>query len=88
MPDIFFSILLGGRLKYFDGRPAVALIYGRGKHIVNLFTWPSPTPTTGATKTRNGYHLENWSSNGMTYWAVSDVNETEFYRFVSLYRRN
>jgi anti-sigma factor RsiW len=80
--------LLGGRLEYFDGRPAAALIYGRGKHIINLFTWPSPAPTGETTQTRNGYHLKSWSSNGMTYWAVSDVNETDFRQFVSLYQRN
>jgi anti-sigma factor RsiW len=79
--------LLGGRLEYFDGRPAAALIYGRRNHIINLFTWPSATPTAEAAQTINGYHLESWSSGGMTFWAVSDLNETELRQFVSLYRR-
>ena len=80
--------LLGGRLEYFDGHPAAALIYGRRKHIINLFTWPSASPTGEATQTRNGYHLQSWSSNGMTFWAVSDVNEAELRQFVSLYQQN
>jgi anti-sigma factor RsiW len=80
--------LLGGRLEYFDGRPAAALIYGRRKHIINLFTWPAATPSTGTTETRNGYHLESWSSNGMMFWAVSDLNETELRKFVSRYQQN
>jgi anti-sigma factor RsiW len=80
--------LLGGRLEYFDGRPAAALIYGRNKHIINLFTWPSTKPAAAVTQTRNGFHLESWSSDGMTFWAVSDLNETEFRQFVSLYRQN
>jgi anti-sigma factor RsiW len=79
--------LLGGRLEYFEGHPAAALIYGRRQHTINLFTWPSP-PTSEASETRNGYHLETWSSNGMTFWAVSDLNETELRQFVSLYRQN
>ncbi len=80
--------LLGGRLEYFDGRPAAALIYGRRKHIINLFTWPSPAPTPAAADTRNGYHLETWFANGMTFWAVSDLNQSELRQFVSLYRQN
>ncbi len=80
--------LLGGRLEYFDDRPAAALIYGRRKHTINLFTWPSATSTAESTQTRNGYHLQSWSSNGMAFWAVSDLNETELRQFVLLYRQN
>ena len=79
--------LLGGRLEYFDGHAAAALIYGRHNHTINLFTWPSPTPTGAGAQTLNGYHLQHWSANGMTFWAVSDLNETELSQFASLYRR-
>jgi len=80
--------LLGGRLEYFEGHPAAALIYGRRNHTINLFTWPSATPAGTATQTLNGYHLQHWSANGMAFWAVSDLNEAELGQFVSLYRRN
>jgi anti-sigma factor RsiW len=80
--------MLGGRLEYFDGHPAAALIYGRRNHVINLFTWPSDASAPEAVQTRNGYHLETWSSSGMTFWAVSDLNETEFHQFVTLYRQN
>jgi len=83
--DVSGFPLLGGRLEYFDGRPAAALVYGR-QHIINLFTWPSTVPATVAEETRNGFHLETWSAGGMTYWAVSDLNEAELRQFVSLYR--
>jgi anti-sigma factor RsiW len=79
--------LLGGRLEYFEGHPAAALVYGRHNHVINLFTWPSIPAEAGA-QTRNGYHIQHWSSNGMTFWAVSDLNETELGQFVSLYRRS
>lgn len=80
--------LLGGRLEYFDGHPAAALIYGRRNHLINLFTWPSSTSGAEASQTINGYHLQSWSGNGMTFWAVSDLNETELRQFISLYRQN
>jgi anti-sigma factor RsiW len=80
--------LLGGRLEYFEGHPAAALVYGRHNHTVNLFMWPAAVPTAAGAQTRNGYHLQHWSSNGMTFWAVSDLNETELGQFVSLYRSN
>jgi len=80
--------LLGGRLEYFDGRAAAALIYGRRQHIINLFTWPSANPIAETAATRNGYHLQSWSTSGMTFWAVSDLNEAELRQFISLYRQN
>jgi len=79
--------LLGGRLEYIEGHPAAALIYGRDKHTINLFTWPSAASAADASQTLNGYHLLSWSGNGMTFWAVSDLNETELRQFVSLYRQ-
>lgn len=86
--DIEGFPLLGGRIEYFEGRSAAALVYGRQKHIVNLFTWPSTAPAAPSAQTRNGYHLQTWTSGEMTYWAVSDLNETELRQFVSLYRQN
>ena len=80
--------LIGGRLEYFESRPAAALIYGRNKHMINVFTWPSTKHAPDSTQTRNGFHMQSWSGNGMTFWAVSDLNETELSEFVSLYRRN
>ena len=80
--------LLGGRLEYFDGHPAAALVYGRRQHIINLFTWPSAAPIAETSETRNGYNLQSWSGNGMVFWAVSDLNQAELRQFVSLYQRN
>lgn len=88
LKDIDGFPLLGGRLEYFDGHPAAALVYGRRSHTINLFTWPSTAPAAESEQTRNGYHLESWSSNGMAFWAVSDVAEPELRQFVSQYRRN
>jgi anti-sigma factor RsiW len=80
--------LLGGRLEYFEGHPAAALIYGRRAHVINLFVWPSNATVPENAQTKNGYHLRTWSDGGMVFWAVSDVNESELADFVSAYRRS
>jgi anti-sigma factor RsiW len=79
--------LLGGRIEYFEGHSAATLVYGRRAHIVNLFVWPS-APTPESSQSRNGYQMRTWSANGMTFWAVSDLNPAELADFVALYRKN
>lgn len=77
--------LIGGRLDYLDHRTVAALVYRRHLHIINLFEWPT---TDGNTPVRasehNGYHVLHWSRGGTTYWAVSDLNETELREFADL----
>ena len=79
--------LTGGRLEYLDGHPVAALVFERRKHIINLFTWPSSGSEGGSQFTRNGYHMIQWTQAGMTYWAVSDLNEAELRQFVELYHK-
>jgi anti-sigma factor RsiW len=78
--------LLGGRLDYLDDRPVAALVYARQKHFINLFIWPSAAaPETPKAAVRNGYHLVHWVGQGMTFWAVSDLNEKELTDFAGLW---
>jgi anti-sigma factor RsiW len=78
--------LVGGRLDYLHNRPVAALVYQRRKHSINLFIWPSSPGSGAATKrvARQGYHMYQWSSSGMTFWAVSDLNDRELQEFVRL----
>ena len=39
--------LIGGRLDYVAERPAAALVYRRGGHIINLFVWKSEDISPG-----------------------------------------
>jgi anti-sigma factor RsiW len=72
-------ILRGGRLDYLNGRNVAALVYERREHRINVFVWPSSGTESGdlQQETRHGYHLVHWSSAGMNYWLVSDLNPTE-----------
>ena len=80
--------LIGGRLDYIDGHPAAALVYQRRKHIINVFVWR----TNGQRELepdglrRQGYNGIGWVADGMTYCAVSDLNESELQQFVQLIR--
>jgi anti-sigma factor RsiW len=78
--------LVGGRLDYVDHRPVAVLVYRRREHLINLFVWPSepvvaPAPTV---LTRQGFHLLHWTQSGMSYWAVSNLNEGELREFAQL----
>jgi anti-sigma factor RsiW len=67
--------LQGGRLDVVRGRATAALVYGRRKHLVNVFVWPTNEggfkPRAG---TNQGYQWIEWSKDGMEFWAVSDVS--------------
>jgi anti-sigma factor RsiW len=74
--------LVGGRVDYLSGRPVAALIYQRRQHTINLFEWPA-TDARAATDTRSirGFQLRHWTSGGMSFWAVSDLNDAELAEF-------
>jgi anti-sigma factor RsiW len=76
--------LTGGRLDYLNNRAVAALVFHRAKHVVNLFIWPtSERNSEPAARTPiNGYNLIHWVHGGMTFWAVSDLNEKELMEFV------
>jgi anti-sigma factor RsiW len=80
--------LIGGRLDYLDGHPVAALVYGRARHIINVFVWPvaGGQALDAAPSTMRGYHLRHWTRDGMAFWAVSDVADADLDAFVSLLR--
>jgi anti-sigma factor RsiW len=81
-------VLAGGRLEYLDDHHAVALVYKRREHVINLFLWPAGNAADRAPQrlSAQGYHLVYWTSGGFHCWAVSDLNEKELQEFVRLVR--
>jgi anti-sigma factor RsiW len=82
--------LAGGRLDYLAGKQVAALIYQRRQHLIDLYVWPDGShidhdPTEGS---RNGYNFLHWSTDGMAFWAVSDLDAKELKDFVGLWRTN
>jgi anti-sigma factor RsiW len=80
--------LKGGRLDYIDHRPVAAMVYGRDKHLINLFVWPAQGAPDRAPRTaeRDGYTVVDWVEGGMALWAVSDVEAGQLADFVRLWR--
>jgi anti-sigma factor RsiW len=79
--------LKGGRLDFLNGRPVAALVYQGGTHPIDLLVWPAtddtPIPTTTQ---RHGFTAIHWTQNGMTLWAVSDIERAQLEDFVRLWR--
>lgn len=86
--------LVGGRLDYIDHQPVAAIVYRRGKHLINLFAWPAGSEGGGAvpggvrTMTIRGYNLLAWTQGDLAYWAVSDVNPKDLAALQRLIAQN
>jgi len=66
--------LIGGRLDVIHGRTVAALVYGRRKHVVNVFVWKAGDDEglSGAGE-QQGYHWVAWQKDGLNFVGVSDV---------------
>jgi anti-sigma factor RsiW len=80
--------LAGGRLDYVDHRPVAALVYRHRQHVINLFVWPDEKAHAGTamkSSARQGYNLLHWNGEGLTYWAISDLNPADIKTFAATY---
>jgi anti-sigma factor RsiW len=78
--------LIGGRLDYVNEQRVGALVYKHDKHLINVFTWASSEgDQSPQLKTRNGYNIVSWTKQGVTYWAVSDLNTEELRKLQSIF---
>jgi anti-sigma factor RsiW len=73
--------LRGGRLDYIAGQPVAALIYERAHHTINLFAWPADGVASLSARSVRGFYVGHWTRDGMSFCAVSDLNESELDTF-------
>lgn len=81
--------LVGGRLDVLGGRNVAALVYGRRKHLVNVFVWPTTdadTPIHGP-GSKQGFQWVHWRHKGMEFCAVSDVNGDDLRDLAQLFNK-
>ena len=80
--------LIGGRLDVLNGRTVAVLVYGRKKHLINVFVWPESAkmslPAIGA---RNGYQWNDLHAHAMEFCAISDVSAADLHELSELLRQ-
>ena len=80
--------LVGGRVDDVAGEPVAALVYQRQLHAIDLFICREATGTvTEDVRSVRGFQLRHWSRGGMSFWAVSDLNDAELAEFERALRR-
>jgi anti-sigma factor RsiW len=80
--------LVGGRLDHVAGRAVAALVYQRRLHPINLYIWPAADRTAASdARSIRGFQVRHWIRNGMSFWAVSDLNDAELGEFVRALHR-
>ena len=61
--------------------------YQRDKHVINLFVWPGNGDGSPQTVERQGYNIVHWSQDGMTFWAILDLELAQLDEFAADWRR-
>jgi len=79
--------LEGGRLDVIRGRTVAVLVYGRRKHIVNVFVWPSSEASARSAGSELGYNWVNWRKDGMEFFAVSDASAGDLETLAQLFQQ-
>jgi len=80
--------LIGGRVDVVGARTVPTLVYARRKHIISLTAVPASGKANSGPKISvdNGYNIVQWTANGVSYWAVSDVSATDLDEFAKIFR--
>lgn len=77
--------LVGGRLDYLQNRTTAVLVYGHGKHQINLFIWPEQGADEAIHDASvDGFQIVSWRSAGLRRAAVSDMNVDDMNRLADL----
>ncbi len=70
--------LQGGRLDVVRGKTVAVLVYGRRKHIINVFIWPTSEPDLSPQQgSQLGYNWIDWRKGGMEFSAISDAGASD-----------
>jgi mycothiol system anti-sigma-R factor len=78
--------LMGGRLDVIEGRTVAALVYGRRKHIVNVFvTKELAGESLNGSGEIQGYHWIAWKKDGFSFYAVSDAASADLDQLKQLF---
>jgi anti-sigma factor RsiW len=81
--------LVGGRMDSINGRSVAALVYGRNKHFINVYLWPSSERASPPVSySLQGYNLMHWTGGGFAWWMSSDLNPAELGQLAARLRQS
>jgi anti-sigma factor RsiW len=79
--------LVGGRIDVIGRVPVPTLVYRTRQHLISLTALPASLASSSAGKNAiAGYNTVTWTDNGLSYWAVSDLNAPELENFAKAFR--
>jgi len=80
--------LVGGRVDVVGRTPVSTLVYRRAKHLISLTAVPEDGAFApgGIPRSIGGYNIVRWTENGVSYWAISDLEAKELETFMQLFR--
>jgi anti-sigma factor RsiW len=79
--------LVGGRIDVIGRVPVPTLVYRTRQHLISLTALPASLASASAAKGAiAGYNTVTWTDNGLSYWAVSDLNAPELDAFAKAFR--
>ncbi len=74
--------LVGGRVDILEKRPVAAIVYQRGKQIVNLFVWPAAGRKIDMdVRSERGYQFCGWNQAGLNYLCISEMSGDDLEKF-------
>lgn len=79
--------LLGGRLDYLYKHPVAAVVYQHRGHPINLYMWPAQKDETTPIGhfVDEGFNVVLWTSAGMAFCAISNLNAEDLLRFTTVF---
>jgi anti-sigma factor RsiW len=79
--------LLGGRLDVVGQAAVPTLVYRHDKHLISVTAMPAGTARGSVPQLAEvgGYNTAQWTDQGVTYWAVSDIEKTDLRKFAELF---
>ena len=80
--------LIGGRVDVLGQTPVSTLVYRHAKHLISLTAVPAEGgfKLDRSPRSINGYNVVHWVENGVSYWAISDLEAKELEDFARLFR--
>ena len=74
-------------MNVIDRVPVPTLVYRMRQHVISLTALPASLASASAGKNAiAGYNTVTWTDNGLSYWAVSDLNAPELETFAKAFR--